>query len=222
MKYVFLHGMGQSAASWEKTISFLPEGTEAVCPELSDFFTEGSCYYSSMYAAFCDYCGSFSQSLNLCGLSLGAVLALNYAIDFPQRVNSLILIAPQYDMPKFLLKVQNVLFRFMPESQFAEIGLGKKDFITLTNSMADMDFTDRLQRVGCPVDVLCGEKDTVNQKAAVKLAEKLSNAKFRTIKNAGHTVNTDNPLGLAEAIISGGRGLNDAGDSHTCLRTGSE
>ncbi|MCI7574201.1 MAG: alpha/beta hydrolase [Clostridiales bacterium] len=104
MKYVFLHGMGQNAASWEKTISFLPEGTEAVCPELSDFFTEGSCYYSSMYAAFCDYCGGFSQSLNLCGLSLGAVLALNYAIDFPQRVNSLILIAPQYDMPKFLIE----------------------------------------------------------------------------------------------------------------------
>ena len=48
-----------------------------------------------MYAAFCDYCGGFSQSLNLCGLSLGAVLALNYAIDFPQRVNSLILFAPQ-------------------------------------------------------------------------------------------------------------------------------
>ena len=57
-----------------------------------------------MYAAFCDYCGGFSQSLNLCGLSLGAVLALNYAIDFPQRVNSLILIAPQYDMPKFLIE----------------------------------------------------------------------------------------------------------------------
>ena len=57
-----------------------------------------------MYAAFCDYCGDFSQSLNLCGLSLGAVLALNYAIDFPQRVNSLILIAPQYDMPKFLIE----------------------------------------------------------------------------------------------------------------------
>ena len=37
MKYVFLHGMGQNAASWEKTISFLPEGTEAACPELSDF-----------------------------------------------------------------------------------------------------------------------------------------------------------------------------------------
>ena len=116
----------------------------------------------------------FSEPLNLCGLSLGAVLALNYAIDFPQRVKSLILIAPQYDMPKFLLKVQNVLFKFMPESQFKDIGLTKKDFITLTNSMADMDFTSGLENVSCPVLVLCGEKDyNVNKKAAIKIAEKL-------------------------------------------------
>ena len=65
-----------------------------------------------------------------------------YAIDFPQRVKSLILIAPQYDMPKFLLKVQNVLFKFMPESQFKDIGLTKRDFIMLTNSMVDMDLAD--------------------------------------------------------------------------------
>ncbi len=200
MKYILLHGMGQNASSWDKTISFLPDGTETVSPELSDFFTDGSCLYSKMYAAFCDYCDNFSEPLNLCGLSLGAVLALNYAIDFPHRVNSLILIAPQYDMPKFLLKVQNVLFKFMPESQFRDIGLTKKDFITLTNSMADMDFTSGLEKVTCPVRVLCGEKDNVNKKAAVKLAEKLANAEFDTIENSGHEVNIDNPQRLAEIL----------------------
>ena len=200
MKYILLHGMGQNASSWNETISFLPNTTEIVCPELSDFFSEGNCYYSKMYTAFCDYCNNFSEPLNLCGLSLGAVLALNYAIDYPQRVKSLILIAPQYDMPKFLLKVQNVLFKFMPESQFKDIGLTKKDFITLTNSMADMDFTSGLEKVSCPVLVLCGEKDNVNKKAAVKVAEKLSKAKFSTIENSGHEVNIDNPNGLAKAM----------------------
>ena len=76
-------------------------------------------------------------------------------------------------MPKFLLKVQNVLFKFMSESQFKDIGLTKKDFITLTNSMADMDFTSGIENVSCPVLVLCGEKDNVNKKAAIKIAEKL-------------------------------------------------
>lgn len=200
MKYMLLHGMGQSASSWDKTISFLPADIETVCPELSEFFTEGKCHYSKMYAAFCDYCNSFSEPLNLCGLSLGAVLAMNYAIDFPRKVSSLILIAPQYDMPKFLLKVQNVLFKFMPESQFKDIGLKKKDFIMLTNSMADMNFTSSLDKVDCPVLVLCGEKDNINKKAAVRLTGKLPMAKFSTIEKSGHEVNIDNPKGLAKVM----------------------
>ena len=200
MKYILLHGMGQSASSWDKTISFLPNDAETVCPELSEFFTEGDCRYSKMYAAFCDYCRSFSEPLNLCGLSLGAVLALNYAVDYPQKISSLILIAPQYDMPKFLLKVQNLLFRFMPESKFKDSGLKTNDFLTLTNSMADMDFTSGLDKVNCPVLVLCGEKDNVNRKAAARLAEMLPNAKFGTIEKSGHEVNVDNPRGLAKAF----------------------
>ena len=200
MKYILLHGMGQNASSWDKTISYLPDTAETVCPELSNFFSEGNCNYNKMYSSFCRCCNRFSEPLNLCGLSLGAVLALNYAIDFPHRVSSLILIAPQYNMPKFLLKVQNVLFKFMPESQFKDIGFKKKDFITLTNSMADMDFTSGLNKVNCPVVVICGEKDNVNKKAAIKLARELPNAKFSTIDNSGHEVNVDNPQGLANAM----------------------
>ncbi len=201
MKYILLHGMGQNASSWDKTISYLPDTAETVCPELSDFFSEGNCNYNKMYSSFCRYCNRFPEPFDLCGLSLGAVLALNYAIDFPQKVSSLILIAPQYNMPKFLLKVQNVLFKFMPESQFKDIGLKKKDFITLTNSMMDIDFTNSLNNVNCPVAVICGEKDNVNKKAAIKLARELPNAKFITINNSGHEVNLDNPQGLANAMM---------------------
>ena len=200
MKYILLHGMGQNASSWDKTTSYLPDTVETVCPELSNFFSEGNCNYNKMYSSFCRYCNSFSEPLNFCGLSLGAVLALNYAIDFPDKVSSLILIAPQYNMPKFLLKVQNMLFKFMPESQFKDIGLKKKDFITLTNSMMDIDFTKSLNNVNCPVVVICGEKDNVNKKAAIKLARELPNAKLSTIANSGHEVNVDNPQGLANAM----------------------
>ena len=48
---------------------------------------------------------------------------------------------------------------------------------------------------------LCGEKDyNVNKKAAIKIAEKLSRAKFSTIENSGHEVNINNPKGLAKAM----------------------
>ena len=31
MKYILLHGMGQNASSWDKTISFLSDNTKVVC-----------------------------------------------------------------------------------------------------------------------------------------------------------------------------------------------
>lgn len=200
MKYIFLHGMGQRASSWNKTISFLPDTAEAVCPELSDFLSGSNCNYNNMYASFCEYCSGFSEMPVLCGLSLGAVIALNYAIDHPHKIGSLILIAPQFDMPKFLLKIQNVLFKFMPEIQFKDIGFKKNDFITLTNSMADLNFSGGLDKVNCRVLVLCGENDNFNKKAAVRLADKLPNAKFYTVGNSGHEVNIDDPQGLADII----------------------
>ena len=177
MKYIFVHGLGQNASSWDKTKECLADKLEMVIPELSEFIREGNCTYSKIYSSFCEYCNAFSEP-----------------------VHSLVLIAPQYDMPKFLLKIQNVLFKFMPESQFKDIGFCKKDFITLTNSMADLDFTRELDRVKCPVLVMCGEKDKVNKKAAINLTGKLTNAKFVTIDHSGHEVNMDNPEGLAKAI----------------------
>ena len=113
---------------------------------------------------------------------------------------SLVLIAPQYDMPKFLLRVQNLVFKFMPKSQFQNIGLTKNDFIILTNSMVNMDFTKDIEKIFCPVLVLCGEKDNVNKTVAVKLTERLPRAKFITINNSKHEVNLDNPNELAKAI----------------------
>lgn len=200
MKCIMLHGMGQNASSWDKTISCLPDDTQTVCPELSDFLTKGNFHYNQMYNAFCDYCNNFSEPFNLCGLSLGAVLALNYAMENPQKVNSLILIAPQYDMPKLLLKMQNIIFKFMPDSSFKSIGLKKNDFITLTNSMADINFSSGLNKVICPVLILCGKKDSVNRRAAVRLADRMLNAKFGVIENSGHEVNADNPQKLARIM----------------------
>lgn len=202
MENILIHGMGQNISAWNCTIALLPHSFNAQCPQLSDFFTEGNCTYNEIYSAFCEYCNNFSKPLNLCGLSLGAVLALNFAIDFPQKVQSLILIAPQFDMPKFLLKIQNILFKFMPDSQFTEIGFTKNDFISLTNSMAKLDFTDSLAKADMPVLILCGQKDHANQKAAAKLSSMLSNSQFTLIENASHEVNLDNPEKLAEVISS--------------------
>lgn len=119
----------------------------------------------------------------------------------------LVLIAPQYKMPKGLLKFQNLMFRFMPEKAFADMGMKKRDFIALTNSMLELDFTERLQEISCPVLVLVGEKDRANQKAAEEIAAKIPNAERKIVKDAGHEVNADAPERLAEIMKTWKAGL---------------
>ena len=130
--------------------------------------------YKELYSAFSEVCDKEDEEIVLCGLSLGAVLALNYAIDHPDKIKALVLIAAQYKMPEKLLKFQNVLFRLMPNSMFKQTGFTKADVISLCGTMAELDFTESLHNVSCPVLIVCGEKDNANKKASKELARYLS------------------------------------------------
>jgi pimeloyl-ACP methyl ester carboxylesterase len=140
--------------------------------------------------------------LNLCGLSLGGMLALHFAIDNPEKVKTLTLIGTQYKMPKTLLKFQNIVFSIMPKSVFKNMGFQKKDIICLTNSMIDLDFSAKLKDVACNTLILCGTKDSANKKASKCLAESIIGSELKLIENAGHEVNKDNPKALALELES--------------------
>lgn len=202
MANIFIHGLGQTSASWERTLQGLEVSKEIYCPDLSTILGEGEISYSQLYSGFSAYCDKIAEKVNLCGLSLGGVLALHYAAENPKKVNSLILIGTQYRMPKKLLAFQNKIFELMPEKMSKEIGFGKAGVIALSQSMMDMDFTSELKNIRCPVLLLCGKKDRANRKATVSMSKELVNSKLVYIENAGHEANTDNPQRLA-ALING-------------------
>ena len=195
MRQIFLHGLGQGPDSWEEVISSLED--KPTCLDLYSFFREKETTYQNLYQGFSDYCGEEKMPLVLCGVSLGAVLALHYALEHPERVSALLLAAPQYKMPWGLLTAQNLLFRLMPAKAFVEMGLRKKEVIALTNSMNEIDLSPRLGGLPCPALILCGEKDRTNRKAALTLAKALPNARFREMKGAGHELNREVPEELA-------------------------
>ncbi len=174
--------------------------TLPVCPDLFALLNNKEVTYANLYHAFSEYCNNISEPLNLCGLSLGGILALNYAIEYPSRVQSLVLIGAQYKMPKTLFKLQNIIFRLMPESTFKKMGFQKKNIIQLTNSMIDLDFSKNLKSVSCNTLIICGEKDRANKKAAKSLAENIPGAKFQLLVNASHEVNKETPKKLAAEL----------------------
>ena len=81
----------------------------------------------------------------------------------------------------------------MPKSTFEKIGCLKKDFITLVNSMSNLDIAADLDKIECRTLILCGEKDKQNMEGARLLNKNIKNSEFKIIKNASHEVNIDNP-----------------------------
>ncbi|MCM1579055.1 MAG: alpha/beta hydrolase [Ruminococcus sp.] len=199
MEYIFAHGMGQTGEDWRETVSHM-EGVEVRCPELREM-SAGDVCYENMKRGFFGYCDGFEGEICLCGLSLGAMLALEYAAARPERVKSMVLIGAQYNPPKNLLKVQDMIFRVMPEKSFEGTGLGKSDFIRLSRAMAELDLTDMLPKVTCKTLVMIGEKDKPNKKAAEGLAGMLPLCEMKVIAGAGHEVNKDRPRELAETLM---------------------
>lgn len=196
MKYLYLHGLGQKPNSWDRTIKETKVSDSSISLSFAEMLKGKKATYRELYAAFSEECDKETEEIVLCGLSLGAVLALHYAIDHPDKVKALVLIAAQYKMPKKILKFQNMLFRLMPNSMFKQMGFPKADVISLCGTMAELNFGDSLHNVSCPVLIVCGEKDNANKKASKELDRYLSKSSFCELK-AGHEVNIESPEELA-------------------------
>ena len=201
MKNILIHGLGQNETSWnivEKELNL--HNIKIEKPNLYSMLKDTRINYSILYKKFADYCNSFSEKLNLCGLSLGGILALDYSKEFPEKVNSLILIGTPYKIPKFLFKLQGVIFHIMSKSTFEKIGCTKRNFLSLVSSMSDLDIGTTLDKIDCKTLILCGIKDNQNMENAKLLNENIKNSYFKTIGNASHEVNVDNPKELANII----------------------
>lgn len=200
MKQIYLHGLGQNPDSWSKVIEQLEDAEHSMCPDLSELVQGQDTTYQNLYAAFSAMCDEIEEDICLCGLSLGGVLALNYAIEHPEKIKGLVLIATQYKMPKKLLRVQNAIFRFMPKSMFQQTGFGKSDFLKLCNTMMELDFSDSIYNVSCPTLVIYGEKDRANKNASIELANMLIDAELQVFNGVGHEINIEAPDKLEETL----------------------
>ena len=200
MKKIFIHGSGHKATSWKKTIENIKNNNDVLCPELSSILDGKEATYNNLYSSFVKYCNNIDGKIDLCGLSLGGILALNYALDFPNKLNSLILIGTPHKVPKFMFSIQNVIFKFLPKSLFETMAFNKKDTFILGNSMKKIDFSNRVSKIKCSTLIICGEKDNTNIKSAYYLSEHIKDSKLKIIKNTGHIVNEENPKELSMLI----------------------
>ena len=63
--------------------------------------------------------------------------------------------------------------------------------------MKALDFSRRVHNVGCPVLIICGEKDKANIKSACFFSEHIASSELKIFDSIGHIVNEEAPEKLA-------------------------
>ena len=182
MKKILIHGSGHKADSWNKVIVYM-NNEDILCPNLSEILNGKEESYDNLYNSFVEYCNKIDGKVDLCVLSLGGILALNYAIDYPDKIEKLVLIGTPHKVPKVIFTIQNIIFKFLPKKLFETMAF------------------NRVQNIKCPTLIICGEKDNANIQSAHYLAENIENVKLEIMKNTGHIVNEEKPDELSKLII---------------------
>ncbi|MFT4029427.1 MAG: alpha/beta fold hydrolase [Protaetiibacter sp.] len=202
---VFLHGMGESADVWDAQRAALPSGFDS---SAVDVFGSGGgsdeVFEFSLDGAVETVLEQIERhgadKVHLCGLSLGAMIALQLALDHPERVRSLTLAAGQVKPPRALMAVQDAVFRLLPASVLEKQGARKEVLLSVMRAVGRADFSGRLDAVSSPTLVLCGEKDRPNMPAARALAAGIRGAELRIIPGAGHQSHMQTPGAFAALL----------------------
>lgn len=193
---MFLHGVGVGPESWDAQLTALPPGFEGTAPPLSGLRDADATPFSLEAAARSvrdDLDRRGVGEAHLCGLSLGAMVATRFAIDYPERTASLTLSGGQVRPPRALMGLQNAIMRVLPARMVTPPGMSKRVLLTILNAVGKVDFQSELPRITAPTLVMCGSRDRPNLPAARQLATAIPDAELQIVPEAGHEWNTQMP-----------------------------
>ncbi len=203
---VLLHGLGTGPGGWEPQIEAFSSTREVLSPPLlgPEPFT-----FERATAAL-DSLLWEQDAVDVCGLSLGALVGLRYAAEHPERVARLAVCAGFVRLPSRHRAMQAVVTAAMGllwprrmhrslasgvRERYREAALEELSALTPRQAARIMaagsafDLEDALPALTMPVLALCGERDGVN----LPLSRALPDARFEVVPGAGHVANLDNP-----------------------------
>ncbi|WP_200328949.1 alpha/beta fold hydrolase [Leucobacter sp. L43] len=200
---LFLHGIGAGPESWDAQIDALPSEFSGFAPRVAGLTGDGSADFSLTDAA-----GDVAAELDrrgierahICGLSLGAMIAIRFAIDYPNRVSSLVLSGAQVRPNPALMALQSAIMRVLPSRLVAPPGMSKPRMRAVLRSIARADLREELSRITAPTLVLCGLRDRPNLPAARELAAGITDAKLQLVPDAGHEWNISRPEAFSKRL----------------------
>lgn len=217
---ILLHGAGAGAVTWYSTIANIAQYYRVIAPDIVGYgeSDKPNAIYDRPY--FSNWLNGFLESLNLTkiclvGLSQGGAIAMQFTLDFPEKVNKLVLVnsAGLGAKPKFLpflgmawmnIFPSNLANKFSsrylvvkPSHKNKYHGLysvevvkslgGKNAFLQGKGRAVAEIPKDELKNIKQKTLIIYGENDKFFSPEYSELAAQIiPNAKLKNIRNAGH------------------------------------
>lgn len=215
---ILLHGIGTGPSAWEPQIEALSGDREVLAPDLVPAYRRGlDAAVEEVHRIASTY-----RPVALCGLSLGALVALRVAAERFEEEDTLVVCAGFDKLPPGIrrrVRGLAAISRFMPQrflhrqlvSELPEphrsraldeiAPLRPRELSRLMWEAAGFEVDRGLIVAGTLV--LCGERDKANLPLSRALARDAPNSTFALVPDAGHVANLDNPAAFS-ALLSGG------------------
>ena len=199
MRLVLLPGVGSGPEAWRPQVEAFGADREVLTPrlQLDGGFTverEAERLWQELPA----------EPLELCGLSLGALVALQMALARPHRVERLALCAGFARLPvsgRLLTAMVGAAAMLVPARLRGELGgLERRTVRAVFRAGRRFDASDELARLTMPVLVLVGARDRANAPLSEALAAALPDAHLVVVPGAGHEANVDAPEAFTAAL----------------------
>ena len=224
---VLLHGIGSSVEDWESQIPFFSSYCRVVAPDLRGFGHSPKARDYSVSAFSADVWALLGrlgiQRFNVIGHSMGGAVALQMAVERPERVERLVLADTLasfkidsvgklglYWYRLAMMKIfgparlsEAVSMRLFPRPEQAELrhrlagrsALNDRDvYVRTIRAIKGWTVMDQLSRLTMPVLILAAEEDYFPVRDAQRLAQTLPNARLEVFEHAHHHL----PLECAE------------------------
>jgi 3-oxoadipate enol-lactonase len=228
---VLLHGLGMGAWMWRPQLPALAAHYHTLAPDLPGC---GSAKASGPFTmeraaqAVVDLVrANGGRPAHLCGLSLGAMVALQVYQSAPEVVASLILSGGQVHPHRQGTRARWVMVSLLPARTMTGAVLGdlpepvrqrspelvadalasarqtsKRSLLRALRAVAAVDFRGLLPTILVPTLVLCGAKDAPNLPAARQMGATIPQAELQIIPGVGHFWNLEQPDLFAQTVLT--------------------
>jgi non-heme chloroperoxidase len=230
---VLVHGWQANASVWQPVVDRLVSSHRLISPDLRGFGESAGAPGPYTVEQFSADLAALTRALDLgrvvvVGHSMGGAIAQRFAIDNPDAVAGLVLIAPVPASGLAMAPRTEALFRAavtdpevarkwlrmltmqpLPDERFeliaaAAAGVPERAAVESFESWTQLDFADEARTIGVPTLVIAGEGDRpqTTDFLSETVVEVIPGARMTVVESAGHYVQLEHDEHVAALIVT--------------------